>query len=140
VQAESSMPCSWSLWKNFFVILGFWTQGLCLEPLSQAFYCDGFFQDRELWAICLGWLGTMILLISASWVAGITGGWEFLSWIGIWILLNACLPLLTWFFFILMCVLIWLYIVVVNDGLFWNVEPALLTCNKFLLVVLFINC
>jgi hypothetical protein len=32
----------------------------------------GFFQDTVLWTIFLGWLWTMILLISASWVAGIT--------------------------------------------------------------------
>jgi hypothetical protein len=29
--------------------------------------------DRVLWTVSLGWLWTMILLISASWVAGITG-------------------------------------------------------------------
>jgi hypothetical protein len=31
------------------------------------------FQDRVSWTICPGWLWTVILLISASWVAGITG-------------------------------------------------------------------
>jgi hypothetical protein len=35
--------------------------------------CVGFFQDRVARNICLGWLQTTILLISASWVAGITG-------------------------------------------------------------------
>jgi hypothetical protein len=31
------------------------------------------FQDRVSQTVNWGWLGTMILLISASWVAGITG-------------------------------------------------------------------
>jgi hypothetical protein len=35
--------------------------------------CVEYFPDRVLWTICLGWLWTTILLISASWVAGITG-------------------------------------------------------------------
>jgi hypothetical protein len=33
----------------------------------------GFFQDRVSWTICLGWLWTSILLISASRVARMTG-------------------------------------------------------------------
>jgi hypothetical protein len=33
----------------------------------------GFFQDRFLQTTCLGWLRTMVLLISASWGARITG-------------------------------------------------------------------
>jgi hypothetical protein len=35
--------------------------------------CDGFFQDRVSWTICPRWPPTSILLISASWVARITG-------------------------------------------------------------------
>jgi hypothetical protein len=35
--------------------------------------CDGFFQDKVSLSICPGWLWTVILLISASWVATITG-------------------------------------------------------------------
>jgi hypothetical protein len=31
------------------------------------------FRDRVFWTICLAWLWTTILLISASWVARITG-------------------------------------------------------------------
>jgi hypothetical protein len=38
-----------------------------------ALFCDGFFQDRGSWTICLGWLRTVILLISASWVARVIG-------------------------------------------------------------------
>jgi hypothetical protein len=36
-------------------------------------FCGGFFWDRGSWTICAGWLQTLILLIFASWVAGITG-------------------------------------------------------------------
>jgi hypothetical protein len=37
-----------------------------------ALFCDTFSQDRVLWTICLGWLRTRVLLISASRVARIT--------------------------------------------------------------------
>jgi hypothetical protein len=57
----------------FFYGAGIWTQGLHLEPLHQPFIVMSFFWDRVSWTICLGWLRTMILLISASWVARITG-------------------------------------------------------------------
>jgi hypothetical protein len=52
---------------------GAWTQGLHPESLHQPFFVIGFFRDRVLWTICLGWLCTVILLISASRVARITG-------------------------------------------------------------------
>jgi hypothetical protein len=39
----------------------------------QPFFGEGFFWDRVSQTICPGWLQTMILLISASWVAMITG-------------------------------------------------------------------
>jgi hypothetical protein len=52
---------------------GAWTQGLHLEPLHQPFFVEGFFRDRVSWIVCPGWLWTVILLISASWVARITG-------------------------------------------------------------------
>jgi hypothetical protein len=57
----------------FFFSPGVWTHGLYLGPLHKSFFYNGFFQDRVSWTICLGWLWTVILLISASWVAGITG-------------------------------------------------------------------
>jgi hypothetical protein len=38
-----------------------------------ALFCKGFFWDRVSWTICPGWLQTTSLLISASWVARITG-------------------------------------------------------------------
>jgi hypothetical protein len=53
-------------------VTGDWTQGLNLEPLCQSF-AKGFFTIGSHRTICLGWLRTMILLISASWVASITG-------------------------------------------------------------------
>jgi hypothetical protein len=46
---------------------------LPLESLCQPFFCVGYFRYRDSWTICLGWHQTMILLISASWVARITG-------------------------------------------------------------------
>jgi hypothetical protein len=49
---------------SFFVVLGFELRVytlIHLEPLHQTF-----FQDRVSQTICLGWLQTMILLISAS--------------------------------------------------------------------------
>jgi hypothetical protein len=52
---------------------GVWTYGLHLEPLYQSYICAGYFQDRVSKTICLGWPRTMILLISASWVAKMTG-------------------------------------------------------------------
>jgi hypothetical protein len=38
-----------------------------------ALVCDGFFQDRVLQTICLGWLQTANLLISASSIPRTTG-------------------------------------------------------------------
>jgi hypothetical protein len=67
---------------------GAWTQDLHLEPLHQSFFCDGFFQDRVSWTICLGWFPTMISLISASWEARITGmsHWCQHTCIGAWLI------------------------------------------------------
>jgi hypothetical protein len=49
-----------------------WTQGLYLKPLHQPFFCvcDGWARVSR--TICLSWLQTEILLISASWVPRIT--------------------------------------------------------------------
>jgi hypothetical protein len=49
-----------------------WSQGLHFEPLCQHF-SDFFFRDRVSWTIYLGWLWTLILLLSAFWVTRITG-------------------------------------------------------------------
>jgi hypothetical protein len=62
------------LFIYLFCGTGIWTQGLHLEPLHQTISVVGFFWDGGVsWTICLGWFQTSILLISASWVAGITG-------------------------------------------------------------------
>jgi hypothetical protein len=53
-----------------------WCWSLNSGPTSWAtlaLFCNGFFWDRVLWTICVGWLWTEILLISASWVARMTG-------------------------------------------------------------------
>jgi hypothetical protein len=59
---------------------GFWTQGFTLgkhvlyhTSHFTSLFCVGYFQDRVSQTICLGWLQTAILLISASSVARITG-------------------------------------------------------------------
>jgi hypothetical protein len=58
---------------SFF--LRYWSlnSGLHLKPLLQPFIMMGFFKDRILQNYLPGWLQTAILLISASWVAWITG-------------------------------------------------------------------
>jgi hypothetical protein len=55
----------------FFFFFQIW--GLNSGPTPLALLCEWFFWDRVSWTVCLGWLGTLILLISASWVARITG-------------------------------------------------------------------
>jgi hypothetical protein len=57
----------------FFCSTGVWTQGLHLEPLHQPFFVMRFFWHRVSQTICPCWFQTMILLISVSWVARITG-------------------------------------------------------------------
>jgi hypothetical protein len=51
--------------------------GLNSEPLPWATptapFCEVFFCDKVWQTVCLDWLWTVILLISASWVARITG-------------------------------------------------------------------
>jgi hypothetical protein len=53
------------------VVLGFELRA-CATPPVLLFVMD-FFQERVLSTICPGWLQTMILLITASWVVRITG-------------------------------------------------------------------
>jgi hypothetical protein len=43
-----------------------------LSHSTSSFY-EGFFRDRVSWTVCSGWFWTLILLISVSWVARITG-------------------------------------------------------------------
>jgi hypothetical protein len=61
-----------------FCSTGAWSQSLYLEPLHISF-CDRYFWDRVSQTICLGWLWTSILLISASCVTRITG-WATTAW------------------------------------------------------------
>jgi hypothetical protein len=56
--------------SSFFFCTETWTQGLHLEP---ALFLWRIFWDRISGTICLGWLQIVVLLISASWVARITG-------------------------------------------------------------------
>jgi hypothetical protein len=55
-----------------FVVLGFELRAYTLSQSTSPFLW-WVFRDRVSPAICLGWLWTAILLISASWVARITG-------------------------------------------------------------------
>jgi hypothetical protein len=64
----------------FLVVLGFEFRALyLLERQSTtwatlpALFCVGCFLDRVFQIICLNWLQTVILLISASWIARIIG-------------------------------------------------------------------
>jgi hypothetical protein len=57
----------------FFWGTGVWSQDLHFESLHQPLYLWWVFQDRVSQTICLGWLRTVILLMSASWAARITG-------------------------------------------------------------------
>jgi hypothetical protein len=57
----------------YFLGTKVWTQCPYFEPLHQHFLVIDFFRDRVLWTIWLGWLWTVILLISAPWVARIIG-------------------------------------------------------------------
>jgi hypothetical protein len=59
--------------KLFFGGTGVWTQGLHFESFHQPFFCEGFFQDWVSRTVCPDWLRTAILLVSASWVARVTG-------------------------------------------------------------------
>jgi hypothetical protein len=65
----------WYIYIYFFIFCstGIWTQGLHLEPPHQPFFVMGFFEIGSCELFAWGWLWTVILLISASWVAGITG-------------------------------------------------------------------
>jgi hypothetical protein len=60
--------------------MGFEQRASCLlrgystiQATTPALFHVGYFWDRDLRIICLGWFWTMLLLISASWVARITG-------------------------------------------------------------------
>jgi hypothetical protein len=58
-----------------FIFLQCWGLNWGSSPWATppAHFCFEYFRDRVSWAICPGWLWNTILLISASWVARITG-------------------------------------------------------------------
>jgi hypothetical protein len=60
---------------SFFLAPGFELRACMLSHSSSlSFFCEVFLRDRVSWTILPGWLQmAMILLISASWVARITG-------------------------------------------------------------------
>jgi hypothetical protein len=58
--------------ENFFSVLGLNLRAFTLSHSASSFW-DGYFRDRVSRTICPGWLQTMILLTSASWVARIIG-------------------------------------------------------------------
>jgi hypothetical protein len=64
--------CVFPLELFFFVVIGLELRAYTLSYSASPFSW-GFFRDRVSWTICPGWLQTSILLISASWVARITG-------------------------------------------------------------------
>jgi hypothetical protein len=67
--------CTFSVLGNTTLSAGLWDHPLCLFLWTQPFVCDFFLFLR--WGshgtIFVGWLWTLILLISASLVARITG-------------------------------------------------------------------
>jgi hypothetical protein len=68
-----------------------------LQPLHQPFFCVGYFRDRVSQTICMDYPQTVILLFSASWVAGIPG------------VTHHCLACLSLFLILCLSPLRWLY-------------------------------
>jgi hypothetical protein len=66
-----TLVCKFESLLSIFFFL--WCWGLNLGATPWALFCVRYFQNRVLWTICLGWVWTMILLISATWVPRITG-------------------------------------------------------------------
>jgi hypothetical protein len=58
---------------HFFLVLEFELRAYILSHFASPFFVKGFLWDRLSWTICPSWLQTLIFLISASWVARITG-------------------------------------------------------------------
>jgi hypothetical protein len=68
-------------------------------PFLFGYVCVGYFQDRVLQTICLVWLQSAILLVSAYWVAGITDmrqWWPFLVNVVWWLTIALiCISIMT---------------------------------------------
>jgi hypothetical protein len=72
---QQSLPSPLCHWF-FFFFLQCWDLNSGPTPWATPpalFFVMGFFQNKVSQTICLGWLQILILLISSSWVAGITG-------------------------------------------------------------------
>jgi hypothetical protein len=68
---------AWIIIIIIIIIIILWYWGLNWGPMPRvtplALFVKSFFQDGVSWTSCLGWFWTTILLISAFWVARITG-------------------------------------------------------------------
>jgi hypothetical protein len=72
--SQSIQGTSWRTGNFFFKQCWGLNSGLILWTTPPVLFCEGFcFLIMSQGTICRGWLCTMILLISASWVARITG-------------------------------------------------------------------
>jgi hypothetical protein len=84
----------WSNRSSFLWGTEVWTQGLQLEPFHQPFCVMVLFEIGACELLVWGWPQTMIPLISASWIARITG----VSFLGpkmnipAWVLGNSAFP------------------------------------------------
>jgi hypothetical protein len=90
----------WSLIYLFFMVLGIEQKASNLSHSTIPFLMMGLFQERVSRTICHWWLGTTLLLISASWLAKITGmshwhpvGIHFLGSLVFWALYIFWLPI-----------------------------------------------
>jgi hypothetical protein len=72
---KHSTACQLEILNLFFFFLWYWGLNSGPTPWATppALFLWTVFWDRVSKTICLGWLQTSSLLISASWVAGITG-------------------------------------------------------------------
>jgi hypothetical protein len=73
MDTRDQSPCSYRIYILIFFFAGLGFKLMAYTLSHSILLCEGFFWDRVSWTICLVWLQTMILLISATWVARITG-------------------------------------------------------------------
>jgi hypothetical protein len=62
-----------NLFLFFLKYWGFELRAYMLTHSTSPFFVMGFFWGRILWTVCIGWLCTLILLISIFWIARIIG-------------------------------------------------------------------
>jgi hypothetical protein len=95
------------------------------------------FQDRVLRTICQGWLQTMVLLISASWVVRITEvRYQQLAWASFFVCLFACLLVCFGLFYLFGLLFSWLGSFV----LFWSWTQKITASSKEELYNSRLNC